>query len=871
MVHPQNQYRLSRLTRIVILVAILGYPMACRHLPAQYPPEEEGPRGFTNFETGPVKPLVLSTDRRFLFALNTADDRVEIFDTRGDRLQSIGETAVGLRPVALALRNDNELWVVNHLSDSVSVVDVKDPRRPRVVYTLSVGDEPRGICVAGPHRNRIFVATARRDDNLTPGIGRALVWIFDADRPEVPPQIITLFGTKPRPMAASPDGRFVYAGIFLSGNRTATVSGEDAVRMGRISAFSPFTFGRASAVPKFGPIVVQTPRGWRGQKGEDWTPAIPFNLPDYDIFIIDAAAEHPAVVDRVSSVGTVLFNMAVQPGSGDLWVTNTEAMNLVATEPALRATFADNRITRVRIQSATRPRVQPQSLNQHFEEARARGVPADPSLSLAQPTDIVFRPDGLEAYIAAFGSRKIGVVDADGHVVDRIAVGFGPGGLSLDSRRGRLYVLNHLDATLSVVDVKLRRTVATVPLRHDPTPQSVKRGRPFLYDALLTSGNGALSCNTCHIFGDLDGLAWDLGRPGGEIIPYPRKLYHKEEAVSPRQHLHPLKGPMMTQSLRGLAGTAPFHWRGDRFGDLRVPGQDLPSFAEFNKTFVDLLDRSDMLPAEDMDAMARFIFTIRYPPNPIQRPDRSLDPVQRKGFAFFTGPFLSGRGVLNCSGCHSLPLGTGRRINFEGRQVARDMKAAHLRNVYQKVGRFNVLGDQVTGFGLIHDGSLDTVVNFLKVDVFRFPGDTEAEKDVIRRHLHDYIMAFDTGMAPIVGRQLTVGEHKTPAVDILLQLFMRRTEAGDADLIARGWEDGTLRGWLYRDGFFEADQSGKPPLSLERLISHYQRINEPLTFTCVPPGDGIRSALDRDQDGRLNADDCCTGRFPPDAYKLPAP
>jgi YVTN family beta-propeller protein len=127
---------------------------ACSSAPGEIADRTPAPssarsNGFTNFETEPVRPLVLSADGRYLFALNTADDRLEIFDAQGETLRSIGETAVGLRPVALALR-DNAAWVVNHLSDSISVVDVSNPNRPRVVHTLQVGDEPRGIIIAGP-------------------------------------------------------------------------------------------------------------------------------------------------------------------------------------------------------------------------------------------------------------------------------------------------------------------------------------------------------------------------------------------------------------------------------------------------------------------------------------------------------------------------------------------------------------------------------------------------------------------------------------------------------------------------------------------------------------------------------------------------
>jgi hypothetical protein len=311
---------------------------------------------------------------------------------------------------------------------------------------------------------------------------------------------------------------------------------------------------------------------------------------------------------------------------------------------------------------------------------------------------------------------------------------------------------------------------------------------------------------------------------------------------------------MITQSLRGLAGTAPFHWRGDRFGIADRPGADIPSFNDFNAAFVDLLGRAKQISDGEMDAFARFALTIRYPPNPYQRLDRGMEPDQQAGFDFFTGPFLSASGVENCAGCHHLPLGTNRLVNFEHTQVGRDMKTAHLRNVYQKVGRYNVPGPQVDGYGLIHDGTFDTVAGFLRMDGFFFPGKTEEEKDVTRRQLHSYIIAFDTGMAPAVGRQLTitgqVRRHDRESLDLLVT----RAAAGDCDLTARVWEGAVLRGWLLRNGTFHGDRSGEAPLSLDSLLERYQRNKEPLTFTCVPPGDGVRSALDRELDGRLDGD-----------------
>jgi DNA-binding beta-propeller fold protein YncE len=845
---------------------------ACSFAPGEVavrPPAPASSRsdGFTNFETEPVRPLALSADGNYLLALNTADDRLEIFDARGESLRSVGETTVGLRPVAIALRG-NEAWVVNHLSDSVSVVDIRDPTRPRVTHSLRVGDEPRGIVVAGPKQDLVFVATAKRGESLSPGIGRAEIWIFDATRPSAPPRILTLFGTKPRALAASPDGRLVYAAVFLSGNGTTAVSGEDAVRLGRTPRIYlnkiPY-----SAIPKQGAIVRRVNGRWQDYHNRDWTAAIPFELPDYDVFVIDAAAGTPKVVETINNIGTVLFNMAVQPGSGEIWVSNTEAFNFVPHEPRLQGKFADNRITRIAPLTGGGFGIQAMNLNTHSNRSVAAGTPFDRELGLAQPLDLVFQPDGNEAYVAAFGSNKIGVLDRAGRVVDRVAVGFGPAGLALDAKRQRLYVLNHLDATISVVDARTRREIATNPLRHNPTPAIVRQGRVFLYDATLTSRHGDLSCATCHVFGDLDGLAWDLGDPNGRTIDFPVAL-RNTGLSEPRQLLHPLKGPMVTQSLRGLAGTAPYHWRGDRFGIPYAPGGDVASFKDFNPAFIDLMGRAEEIPDAAMEFFAQFILTIRFPANPNQRLDRSMDREEQAGFDFFTGNFLSDTGQQNCVSCHSLPTGTNRLVNFEGIQVGRDMKTAQLRNVYQKVGRFNVSGPQVSGFGLLHDGTFDTVVNFLRLDVFFFPGRTEGEKDVTRRLLESYIMAFDTGTAPAVGRQVTIADQIGDEDRQLIDLLMKRATAGDCDLVAKGWEGNAQRGWLHRNDAFLGDRRDEPALLLDALLSRFTRNREPITFTCVPPGDGVRSAIDRDLDGYLDGDEILAGSNPANASSVPS-
>src|SRR5678815_655531 len=82
------------------------------------------PSPYTLFESGQVRPLALSPDGSRLFAVNTPDGRLEMYGVTDNGLVHKGSIPVGLEPVAVAARTNNEVWVVNHLSDSVSIVKV---------------------------------------------------------------------------------------------------------------------------------------------------------------------------------------------------------------------------------------------------------------------------------------------------------------------------------------------------------------------------------------------------------------------------------------------------------------------------------------------------------------------------------------------------------------------------------------------------------------------------------------------------------------------------------------------------------------------------------------------------------------------------
>jgi len=83
-----------------------------------------------------VHPLDLTPDRTHLLAVNTPDNRLEIFDVSDGAVVWAASIPVGLDPVSVRARSNTEAWVINHISDSVSIVSLATGN---VVATLPDG------------------------------------------------------------------------------------------------------------------------------------------------------------------------------------------------------------------------------------------------------------------------------------------------------------------------------------------------------------------------------------------------------------------------------------------------------------------------------------------------------------------------------------------------------------------------------------------------------------------------------------------------------------------------------------------------------------------------------------------------------------
>jgi hypothetical protein len=223
--------------------------------------------------------------------------------------------------------------------------------------------------------------------------------------------------------------------------------------------------------------------------------------------------------------------------------------------------------------------------------------------------------------------------------------------------------------------------------------------------------------------------------------------------------------------------------------------------------------------------------------------------------------------------------------------AAQILKVPHLRNMYQKVGMFGqkpmpiiipinhdtaFMGDQVRGFGFIHDGSVDTMFRFVSAVAFSQGPDNVTgppptpEGNVIRRNMESFMLAFDTNLAPIVGQQVTLTRANAAVANPRINLLIDRANAGECDLVAKTSLGRREAGFLYTGaGKFASDRRRfrDIPDALLRQLAGASGVE--LTYTCTPPGSGERVGIDRDEDGFLDGDERDAGSHPANPASTP--
>jgi len=347
-----------------------------------------------------------------------------------------------------------------------------------------------------------------------------------------------------------------------------------------------------------------------------------------------------------------------------------------------------------------------------------------------------------------------------------------------------------------------------------------------------------------------------------------------------------MKGPFTTQTLRGLRHSGAMHWRGDR--SVGILGNDPfdanVSFMNFIGAFQGLVGSAEQPSADAMQRFADFQLQVYPPPNPVRALDNSLTPSQQRGAEFFSGPRpsdgivsaladqLFGKSSFSCNECHVLDpskgfFGTGGNQSFEN--LTQIVKIPHLRNQYAKIGMFGSpvvsffdapdsgpMGDQIRGFGFSGDGSTDTVFRFVTASVFRptaNSGFPQKNPDATRRDVEQFLLAFDSDLAPIVGQQVTVTADNLPWAGPRIDLLIRRASTPfiskaleapvmECDLVARVVLNGRVTSFLYNPATnqYIPDRSGVP-LSDSELRALAAVPGQEVTYTAATPGSGVRA------------------------------
>ncbi len=574
---------------------------------------------------------------------------------------------------------------------------------------------------------------------------------------------------------------------------------------------------------------------------------------DNDLVVIDVSNPSAmGVTKTIGGVGTHINRLGQNAATGDLFALTVQAKNVTRLEPNHKGVFIDHELVIISNVHGAHS-ITSSNLNAgipNFDDPSVFNPDAH-AMAISDPIDIEFARNNQAAFVVALGSDRLAAIDGvSGAVLGRVDVGRGPRDVELDQGGARAFVMNRTDLSISVVDIASVAAMSVIETFDvfNPEPASITEGRDFLYSTRFSNLNRA-SCATCHIDAKLDSLAWDLGdhtKATMNDTPHVVVNLFEEPCLTGAAENHPVKGPMVTQSLQGLRDHEPLHWRGDK-----------PIFEDFNSAFEGLLG-GQQLSDEDMGRYRNFVMTIEYPPNPHRKPDNTFrDPDA-----------IPGRGlILSCDRCHNFKHDGALNLQDQCANLVGD-SAFNLAGLFAQIQlvpqlrdirkKFNM--DRYTGFGLIHDGrdereDKDTAIHeFLSF----FFGFDEMQQDQGAA----FLRAWQSNSMPIIGVQTLfqgptaggAGQQAitTPNDAAMLNLMIQQSMLNPSrnDVVAKGVIDvQQVSYWMVANDpavILRDDQGGATTLT--DLLNLIETSDSRVFFMAVPPGSGRRIGIDQDND-----------------------
>jgi YVTN family beta-propeller protein len=638
------------------------------------------PISHSSYMSPHASPIALSNG--LVFVVNTPDDTVDVIHTKSRKI--IGRVKVGIDPVGIAARPDGkEVWVANHVSDSVSIIDTEPKSKSYLQVVATVQrfhptnkstrfDEPVGIAFAS--NDKAYVALSSENAVAVINVARRKVT-----------KLLPITAQDPRAIAVRGDRLYV---IPFESNNKSQLSGGTGELDKEYETFDAWQHSIAvNNVLSLGHVtdIIKHPE-----------------VPDRDLYVFDTNTDE--LVEVVDTLGTLLYGLTID-SNGKVFIAQADARNDANGKSGTKKhglKELENRAFLNQITSVVFKDGKPEKPD-FFELEPLPPNHPDREMALATPFAIQISDDDTTIVASAASSDTIFTLDvATGEILGRVHVGAVPRGIALQSdsngQASQAWVLNAVANTVSLLDVsnptKLK-VLETIEL-HDSTDSEVKRGR-IAFNTAAASTTGTYSCASCHPDGHTDQLLWVLNTPivtgGNQIMP------------------------RSTMPIRGLRDTEPYHWDGipgDPYGgnnsaNIRKhvdPNSDVKDQVTSARHLIDGGLANTMMTVGDKtvndkgqagelsdaerDAMAKFLLSVTYPPAPRRSFTNEVSAIAREGFELFHvhGDLQPARNV--CGDCHRMPFLVSTNTPGTGMD-APTWRGAYDRWLILPQGRLNII------------------------------------------------------------------------------------------------------------------------------------------------------------------------------------
>jgi len=402
------------------------------------------------------QPLALDVVRERLWVVNPDNDSVTAVDVNG--MTKIGEYAVGDQPETLDLAPDGTLWVANHGSATISVLNSNGAFVTSI--SLPRASQPYGL-VFSPNGANAYIALQGlgrvvKLDSAT----RAIVASYDvpSDTNEIRPQV--------RGVTVSGDGSRVYVSRFVSPDAYGQVYEINSASMTLVRTITlahdpgPDTPVSGRGIPNYLSAIAINPDGARL-----WAPSKKDNI-QRGVQRDGNALTHDFSVRAISS--SIVISNGVEALSERVDYDNRDRAHAVCF-----STLGD-------LAFVTMPGNNHVQVVNTYNGAQVTQLPVEKA-----PTGVLFDSVEQRLYVLNFLSRSLSAFDVQDLVnaVENIATPIG--------------------SPVSLIAVEALAT-------------NVLAGKQLFYDAVSTKLNleGYMSCASCHLDGGQDGRVWDFTGSG---------------------------------------------------------------------------------------------------------------------------------------------------------------------------------------------------------------------------------------------------------------------------------------------------------------------------------------------------------------------